>query len=216
MRDEDSVDAGSARVSPAGDRRGRPDAAGLLHERAGPTATSMPAFARRSNGCSSARIFCFGSKPIPTSVARAPPIASPTSNWPRACRSSCGAASRTTSCSTWRFAGKLRDPAVLDQQARRMLADPRARAALVDNFFGQWLQTRNVWLLTPDANRKFPWFDDNLRTAFVQGDRAVPRRSAEGGPQHRGSADGERHVPERTAGRGTTAFPASTAATSGG
>jgi hypothetical protein len=38
----------------------------------------------------------------------------------------------------------------------------------VDNFFGQWLQTRNVWLLTPDANRKFPWFDDNLRTAFVK------------------------------------------------
>ena len=48
-----------------------------------------------------------------------------------------------------------------------MLSDPRARAALVDNFFGQWLQTRNVWLLTPDANTKFPWFDDNLRTAFV-------------------------------------------------
>ena len=49
-----------------------------------------------------------------------------------------------------------------------MLADPRARAALVDNFFGQWLQTRNVWLLTPDANTKFPWFDDNLRAAFVR------------------------------------------------
>jgi len=37
----------------------------------------------------------------------------------------------------------------------------------VDNFFGQWLQIRNVWLLTPDTNRKYPWFDDNLRTAFV-------------------------------------------------
>ena len=56
-----------------------------------------------------------------------------------------------------------------------MLADARARKALVDNFFGQWLQTRNVWLLKPDANRKFPWFDDNLRTAFVQGDEAVSR-----------------------------------------
>ena len=64
--------------------------------------------------------------------------------------------------------GKLRDAAVLDQQVRRMLADPRARAALVENFFGQWLQTRNVWLLTPDANTKFPWFDDNLRSAFVR------------------------------------------------
>ncbi len=65
--------------------------------------------------------------------------------------------------------GKLRDAGVLDQQVRRMLGDPRARAALVANFFSQWLQVRNVWLLTPDANRKFPWFDDNLRTAFVRG-----------------------------------------------
>ncbi len=75
--------------------------------------------------------------------------------------------------------GQLRDPAVLDQQARRMLADPRARRALVDNFFGQWLQTRNVWLLTPDTNRKFPWFDDNLRAALRSRDRAVPRGAAE-------------------------------------
>ena len=64
--------------------------------------------------------------------------------------------------------GTLRNAGVLEQQVRRMLADPRARAALVDNFFGQWLQTRNVWLLTPDANTRFPWFDDNLRTAFVR------------------------------------------------
>jgi len=64
--------------------------------------------------------------------------------------------------------GRLREPGVLDRQVRRMLAEPRARSALVDNFFGQWLQTRNVWLLTPDANTKFPWFDDNLRTAIVR------------------------------------------------
>jgi Protein of unknown function (DUF1592)/Protein of unknown function (DUF1588)/Protein of unknown function (DUF1587)/Protein of unknown function (DUF1595)/Protein of unknown function (DUF1585)/Planctomycete cytochrome C len=63
--------------------------------------------------------------------------------------------------------GKLRDARVLEKQIRRMLADRRARTALVDNFFGQWMQIRNVWLLTPDANRKFPWFDDNLRTALV-------------------------------------------------
>ncbi len=63
---------------------------------------------------------------------------------------------------------KLGDGKVFEQQVRRMLADPRAREALVSNFFSQWLQVRNVWLLTPDANRKFPWFDDNLRTAFVR------------------------------------------------
>jgi hypothetical protein len=64
--------------------------------------------------------------------------------------------------------GRLRDAKVFDQQVRRMLADPRARTALVQNFFGQWLQVRNVWLLTPDISRKYPWFDDNLRTAFVK------------------------------------------------
>jgi hypothetical protein len=62
--------------------------------------------------------------------------------------------------------GKLHEPAVLEQQVRRMLADPRTRASLIQNFFDDWLQTRNVWLLNPDST-KFPWFDDNLRTAFV-------------------------------------------------
>ena len=62
--------------------------------------------------------------------------------------------------------GKLHEPAVLEHQVSRMLADPRARASLVQNFFGDWLQTRNVWLLNPDST-KFPWFDDNLRSAFV-------------------------------------------------
>ena len=64
--------------------------------------------------------------------------------------------------------GKLSDAKTLDAQVRRMLADPRARTALVQNFFSQWLQVRNVWLLTPDASRQYPWFDDNLRTAFVK------------------------------------------------
>ena len=64
--------------------------------------------------------------------------------------------------------GKLHEPAVLDRQVRRMLSDKRARTSLVQNFFEEWLQTRNVWLLTPDLNQKFPWFDDNLRVAFVR------------------------------------------------
>jgi mono/diheme cytochrome c family protein len=64
--------------------------------------------------------------------------------------------------------GKLHEPAVLDRQVRRMLSDKRARTALVQNFFANWLQTRNVWQITPDLNQKFPWFDDNLRVAFVK------------------------------------------------
>ena len=64
------------------------------------------------------------------------------------------------------IAGKLHEPAILEQQVSRMFADPRTRTSLVQNFFEDWLQTRNVWLLNPDST-KFPWFDDNLRTAFV-------------------------------------------------
>ena len=62
--------------------------------------------------------------------------------------------------------GKLHEPDILEQQVSRMFADTRARTSLVQNFFSDWLQTRNVWLLNPDGT-KFPWFDDNLRSAFV-------------------------------------------------
>jgi hypothetical protein len=64
------------------------------------------------------------------------------------------------------IAGKLHEPAVLEQQVRRMFADPRTRASLIQNFFDDWLQIRNVWLIQPDSS-KFPWFDDNLRGEFV-------------------------------------------------
>ena len=60
--------------------------------------------------------------------------------------------------------GKLRDPEVLDQQIRRMLADPRSRA-LRENFFGQWLSVRSVETLKVDPY-VFPEFDENLRDAF--------------------------------------------------
>lgn len=60
--------------------------------------------------------------------------------------------------------GRLKDPVTLEQQVRRMLADPRAKA-LVDNFAGQWLYLRNVQRVQPDPNI-FPEFDDNLREAF--------------------------------------------------
>jgi hypothetical protein len=60
--------------------------------------------------------------------------------------------------------GKLRTPAVLEQQVRRMLADSRSRA-LVNNFAEQWLYLRNLDSTSPDM-RIFPDFDDNLRQAF--------------------------------------------------
>jgi hypothetical protein len=63
-------------------------------------------------------------------------------------------------------AGKLHQPAVLERQVRRMMADARSRA-LVDNFAAQWLHLRNLESITPDM-RLFPDFDDNLRQAFRQ------------------------------------------------
>jgi mono/diheme cytochrome c family protein len=60
--------------------------------------------------------------------------------------------------------GKLRQPAVLERQTKRMLADPKARA-LVTNFANQWLFLRELKNANPDVTI-FPDFDDNLRQAF--------------------------------------------------
>jgi cytochrome c551/c552 len=60
--------------------------------------------------------------------------------------------------------GRLKDPAVLESQVRRMLADPRS-SELVSNFAGQWLYLRNLQSITP-ALEEFPGFDDNLRQSF--------------------------------------------------
>jgi mono/diheme cytochrome c family protein len=61
-------------------------------------------------------------------------------------------------------AGRLQNPAVLEQQVRRMLKDGRARA-LGTNFAGQWLYLRNLRGLQPDAD-VYPDFDHNLRDAL--------------------------------------------------
>jgi hypothetical protein len=59
---------------------------------------------------------------------------------------------------------RLSQPAVLDSEVRRMLADPKS-CALVDNFAGQWLYLRNLANINP-APGEFPDFDDNLRAAM--------------------------------------------------
>ena len=60
--------------------------------------------------------------------------------------------------------GRLKTPAVLEQQVRRLIADPRAEA-LVTNFSEQWLFLRDVESKRPDE-RLFPDFDDSLRRAL--------------------------------------------------
>ena len=59
--------------------------------------------------------------------------------------------------------GRLHQPAVLERQVRRMLADPRA-AALSKSFLPQWLQIRGLAVASPDD----PDFDESLRHAMAE------------------------------------------------
>ena len=200
LRDEDSVDAGAARVSPAADQRRRADALGFYqaaraqgdfdagHSRRARAGARQPRFSVPDRDRSRRR------RPR----HRLPPA--PMSSWRRACRSSCGAASRTTNCSTRRFAASCTSrPCSIEKSGG--CSPTRARAR-------RWCRTSSrsgcrratCGCSTPDANQKFPWFDDNLRVAFVREMELFPRRSAEGGPQHRRSADVRRDLPQRTTG----------------
>ena len=118
-------DADAARLSAAGDRR-----------RSAEPARSSIGEARRRRADFDAGIemavcrvlvepasSCSASSGIPPASRRTRPIASAISSWRRACRSSCGAASRTTSCSTSRRAANSTSRPVLERQVRRMLAD---------------------------------------------------------------------------------------------
>ena len=62
------------------------------------------------------------------------------------------------------IAGRLNTPATLEQQVRRMLADPRSES-MVTNFAAQWLYLRDIDSKVPDE-LLFPDFDETLRTAF--------------------------------------------------
>jgi hypothetical protein len=60
--------------------------------------------------------------------------------------------------------GKLKDPAVLEQQVRRMLADAKSEALSI-NFAGQWLNLRGLEAVGP-LPMLYPDFDDPLREAM--------------------------------------------------
>src|SRR5262249_38367680 len=57
--------------------------------------------------------------------------------------------------------GTLRDPKVLEQQVKRMLADPKSEA-LTNNFAGQWLFLRDLEHVQTSPTT----FDEHLRQAF--------------------------------------------------
>ena len=62
------------------------------------------------------------------------------------------------------IAKRLNTPATLEQQVKRMLADPRSES-MVTNFAAQWLYLRDIDSKVPDE-LLFPDFDETLRAAF--------------------------------------------------
>jgi hypothetical protein len=62
--------------------------------------------------------------------------------------------------------GRLSDTATLEQQVRRMLADPRAEI-LSSRFAAQWLRLQDLDKINPDV-RFYPDFDDQLKSAMLR------------------------------------------------
>ncbi len=60
--------------------------------------------------------------------------------------------------------GKLHEPAVLERETKRMIADPRS-SAFTENFAGQWLSLRRLQDIVPDPFL-FPDYGDTLALAF--------------------------------------------------
>ena len=132
MRARDPDAARDARVSAArGSRRRRArDVARLLRARPAGRRLRGRHRAGRSRACSIDPRFLYRFEARARRARRRRgAIASTTSSSRRACRSSSGAASPTRSCSQAAAAGTLHEPAALERQVRRMLADARADRA---------------------------------------------------------------------------------------
>jgi len=93
--------------------------------------------------------------------------AAPLDDWALACRLSyfLWSSMPDEALSELAARGRLREPAALVEQARRMLADPRAEA-FVENFGLQWLGLRKLEALQPDREL-FPQFTESLRRAML-------------------------------------------------
>ena len=98
VRAADPLVAGAPRLPAAGLGRRRGARRWSSTAPAARAAASSRASSWRCSASWPARSSCCASSAIPPRCPPAPPTASATSSWRRACRSSCGAASRTTSC----------------------------------------------------------------------------------------------------------------------
>ena len=113
----------------------------------------------------SPKFLYLGSEAMPSQVAaKTSPGPQPVDGWQFASRLSYLLWSSAPDEELYRLASqnKLRDPAVLRAQVKRMIADPRAWE-LVRNFAGQWLSVRNFDNGNPPNRDFYKHYDDALR-----------------------------------------------------
>lgn len=72
--------------------------------------------------------------------------------------------------STLASSGKLRDPAVLNEQVERMLKDPKSQR-FVEDFLGQWLKLRQIASNDPDK-KLYPEFNPYMQDSMLGETRA--------------------------------------------
>jgi len=63
--------------------------------------------------------------------------------------------------------GRLAEPATLEAEIHRMLADPKARV-FAENFASQWLRTRELHTSVRPSKDKYPGFTPELRDAMAE------------------------------------------------
>ena len=102
--------------------------------------------------------------------------------------------------------GQLTNPAVLEKEVRRMLADPRATDALVDDFAAQWLNLRRVEEVVVDPEQ-LSQLRPEPAAGLPAGNRAVRRQHDARGSQRRRSARTPTTRSSTNGWRGTTGFP---------
>ena len=113
----------------------------------------------------SPKFLYLGSEAMPAQVAaKASPGSQPVDGWQFASRLSYLLWSSAPDEELYRLAApnKLRDPAVLRAQVKRMIADPKAWE-FVRNFAGQWLSVRNFDNGNPPNRDFYKHYDDALR-----------------------------------------------------
>ena len=131
--------------------------------------------------------------------ARQRSIAFPMSSWLRACRSFLWSSIPDDTLLDLAIRGKLHEPAVLEQQVSRMFADPRARAVAGPKFL-RGLAADAQRMAAESGGHEVSVVRRQPAFRVRHGDRNVPRRAVERGPQHRRSVDVERDFSQRATG----------------